>query len=820
MGVVIVNCVRKMRNKIISAIGMIFILASCIEHIDDSYLDNITPTPGKEVSLSASLNTPKTRTVYGAESSESIKVKWVHDDLITVYGTTCSVNQADYKVKTYVKDKDGNATEEILPSTPNTNNDGQNYADDLVKTGVSGVQWGDAATSDFYAVYPSVNQKFIPTEDEDGMIVQTYISDEQYSDFVLSNGTVKGIPYHSTNRAYGMSDAIMYAYTKDATPTDGDGNPKTVDLNFKPFSTVLNFTINSWHGVGDDLAGKENGKSIKVQSITLEAPDAIAGDFYLAIYNDGTADATEGTSNKITIVPSSEVVWTYGDKLEFSVFVIPVAGMEISENWKVTIEANDGTRTFSLAPDSDDEEDISIDPGKIHKINVGGFGVYVPWSYDPKTWLTTIPRNVYISDLSLPGAWYATDNSYQNATLTQQYNAGVRAFNIDARLTLNTSTSVGKANGKTGSIPNYFSADWREYKDNIAHATNGTLVLACSGTEDGSLGNVSSIGKTVKEALKELGELAKSNPDEYVEAIITVAQKPFDENTGYKYIRGTVNPQMVLTSLVQVLKDQEVAKYIYGSTEGEIITPETTVKDVCGKVVVKVNINTTDAKLKGYNLAAPMLISEGSMASSAIGYITGDVNAGSFSDMNSPAMYWSNSYNATGMTYYYHQAQATTGTPTIAQRKTAIQQILSKSYSIYNDNTHDAMFQLGIGGWTSDGSSGKTNLASQLNPYVYGIINAMLTGEEYEGVKYEPAPVGAVLMNFATSTANNTSELIKAIIDLNGKYFLNRDVTKPAWPNDEGGNNNGEGGDTGNDNGNNGSGNENGGGEEGEGGEV
>ena len=66
----------------------------------------------------------------------------------------------------------------------------------------------------------------------------------------------------------------------------------------------------------------------------------------------------------------------------------------------------------------------------------------------------------------------------------------------------------------------------------------------------------------------------------------------------------------------------------------------------------------------------------------------------------------------------------------------------------------------------------------------------MLTGEGYDangdGVNevFTPAPVGAVLMNFATSTANSTPQLIKAIIDLNGKYFLNRDTTQPAWPTD------------------------------------
>jgi hypothetical protein len=59
-------------------------------------------------------------------------------------------------------------------------------------------------------------------------------------------------------------------------------------------------------------------------------------------------------------------------------------------------------------------------------------------------------------------------------------------------------------------------------------------------------------------------------------------------------------------------------------------------------------------------------------------------------------------------------------------------------------------------------------------------------------------------MNFATSTANSTPALIKAIIDLNGKYFLNRDTNKPAWPSEDGGSDEGGQDDPNQDNGNNG----------------
>lgn len=780
-------------------IGMVCFLSSCIEGLHD--FDNVLPAPGEEVSLSASLNTPKTRTVYGAEGAESIKVKWVHDDLITVYGTTCSVNQADYKVKTYVKGDDGQVTEEIMPSTPNTNADGQNYADELVKVGAAGVQWGNQSKSDFYAVYPAISGNIKPSSN--GITVPANISSQQYNSFSLVNGVLTGIPYNTENRTYGMDNAIMYAYTKDAAPTDNNGNPKTVDLNFKPFSTVMKFHINSWYGdTSSGLQSDQTGKSIKVSSITLTAPYNIAGDFNLSL-NGESASAQAGTTNKISIIPSEEIAWTYGQALEFSVFVIPVSGQSISKDWKVTITATDEARTFSLKPKSTEDNKAVIEAGMIHKLNVAGFPVAATWEYNPETWLTTVPRNVYISDISLPGAWYATDSGYQGGTLTQQYAAGIRAFNIDCRLSI-------KAGLDSDSFGNSYS---EEDYDN--------LVLACAGTEKEHVykiiveiadGVMESIGKTVSQAIKELGDLVKDKTDEYIEVILTVSQKP---KTHSSKTYGTVEPKMVLRAITDLLNNDESIKgYLYGTNEGEAITPQTTIGDVAGKIVVKVNMNTSAANIRSWGYEAPMLISEASMAPEA----SGNVTAGNFTSINSSEMYWSNNFitdpTASGyMQYHYHQCQNTTGSngnASVDNRKTAISDVLSKSYEIYNDNTHNSMFQLGIGGWTSDNDSGKTNLSSQLNPYVYGIVNSMLTGQAYNGTVYTPAPVGAVLMNFATdgtsvdNDVRDTRKLIKAIIDLNGKYFLNRDSNKPAWPSEDGGSDEGGQDDPNQDDGNNG----------------
>ena len=795
------------------------LMVSCLE---EQNFNEITPNPNQEVSFTAKVDGPETKTLYGLVAGTAMKLKWVHDDKISVYGTTCADGRkkAEYAVKTYEKitNEDGSTTvtDNIVAATPNTG-DGQNYADELVKTGAAGVQWGTEQNCDFYAVYPSVaDGAFSLASDKASVTVKTSVSTVQYLSFKSSSTLLQGIPYDNDSKKYGMNNAIMYARTPDL-----QSSATTVDLSFKPFSTVLKFTIPTWTGsTASGLGTAPTGKSIIVKSITLTAPEKVFGEFDLQIKSDGTAVVkpdTEGTSNTVTITPSEQLKWTYNQALEFSVFAIPLANVPMTD-WKVAIDFTttvtnnnetqnkDVSKTFTFGT-----TEKNLLAGSIHNIKVkSGFTVDAVWEYKTDSWLETIARNVYISDLSLPGSWYSTDGGYQGGTLAQQYAAGIRAFNIDCRLTLAEGKNVKDYRGST---PN----DAPKYQDNMDHVNDGTLVLACAGKEVHEVGagflkipsgKITSIDMTVKDALIQLGQLAASNPKEYIEVILTIAQKPKDYNylDRWLYVYGTVNPKMVLTSIVKVLNDGEVKPYLYGYNSGEIITPNTTLNDVKGKVVVKINLNTSNDILRQWNISGPFLISEGSMAAynkdyDYYNYVTGYIVSGVFNKMNEPLMYWSNIYSDQTsvsyepMTYYYHQAQHSSGDgdfPSIEKRKLAILDILSESYDIYHKNTHNAMFQVGIGGWTSDTDNGKNNVSSALKPFVYDIINSMITGQNYDPVvdglgprPFKPAPVGIVLMNHSTAgTTHNTQKLIDAIIELNGKYFLNRDVTQPEWPND------------------------------------
>lgn len=89
-----------MRSNIILAVSMICLLTSCVKEKFEN--ETPTPAPGSEVKFTADLGTTLTKTMYGDEvdtnadgTSDAVKVHWVDKDLISVYGTTCSVKQAE-----------------------------------------------------------------------------------------------------------------------------------------------------------------------------------------------------------------------------------------------------------------------------------------------------------------------------------------------------------------------------------------------------------------------------------------------------------------------------------------------------------------------------------------------------------------------------------------------------------------------------------------------------------------------------------------------------------------------------------------------------
>lgn len=740
---------KKMRNSVLCLAGLALILGSCVKE----ELKQVTPAPGKEVRFSGNLgNNNTTRTVYGEETATGIKVNWKNGDKVLVYGTNCVSGRdcAEYKVTN--ADADGN---EVL----------QNFANSLDKTGEFGVQWGmeGAEKCDFYSVYPSVNNghntSITPAADGSGVTVRAHIRPSQFCVFNANSDATaySGTPYDEKYTDGTMPDAFMYAVTPNQ-----DNGTEVVNLRYTPFSTVLKF-----HFAGFTTSLDLTSPYIYLQKVILTAPDGVtvAGNFDVTIDKDGSVTshpvADSEASNVIevnTILPGGSYVRLGKNMpIDFSIFTIPQNGLSLSETWNVVMQTNAGNFRYKLKPSTNNTgKNSNLVAGQVHKLNIPILTVTQDITLNPADWMTQIPRNVYLSELSLPGSWYSVLEEYQGTgvNIATQYAAGVRAFNLDCRLT-------------------YESTKWANT------AGSGNLRLVCAGT-DGNSTFGHDKGDLVLDKMKAIGELIAGNPGEYVVVVLTVAEKPL---TRIEFTYGTVAPKEVLNAIATMLADPSLKSYIYDKP----ITPNTTVNDVLGKIIVKVNTNTSNFLADGadgYTSIPNAMVSLASMAGGA-GYTNyQDITPGVFNKMQIDTIY--NSKTKSELTFYYHQAQKTyastsTSSPKLSERHLAIDDITAQSRTIYEKNLHNAWFQIGIGGYNANDDTDKLTIASDLNSYLLTKIQKKLLGEE----GLAPSPVGIVLMNYCTgdSTNGNGAALVKAILEMNTMFRLNRDPAKPEWPN-------------------------------------
>ena len=772
---------------------------------DKELEEKINPCDGEEVYFSVSADDGKARTLYGDEAADgkSVVVNWVKGDKVLVYGTTCSNPSAEYKV----------------PDSAH----GQNYAGKLEKTGAAGVQWGPAVTSDFYSVYPS-NSSITPnTTDAEGNVTSVKVTTEIRQNQNLSFKKVKteegnkwiGQHYSDDSSNPTMTDAVMYAVTSGAKV---DGGP--VNLKYEPYSNVFRFTFNGFNIKlsDDELVGSVENVAY-VRQIKITAPFAISGDFPIIISRDGKAEVDEKslkekikeeedkgietTRNSVVIVPDYLPLST-NESVQFDVFTIPGTydlyfndseeESELAKNkyFIVTIEtSNFGSFTYHMKPTLMDGVANHVIAGQIHKTTIPQKTIEHAVTIPMDSWMRYIPRNVYLSELSFPGAWYCMDSKYQGSIginsdedndgiddgLKALYNSGVRAFNIDCRISRDEFRSLA-----IGSNP------WED-----SHYEKGNYHFACAGTENPTTVTVyvqMKEGVHVLKAVQDIVKLANSNPYEIIAIIFTFAERPCTESGGTSNkVYGTTNPAYITAELKKVLEDEKIAPYIYkninsSTTIGDLLTKEDG-SEYPRNVLVKINHSNNQFYSK-YSMPDGIMASYGSMALESEGWGYGYIE----SITKLPTNYYSlmqcypiyNGTTTNGMDYYYCQAQKTfnsDGTPTIDERKNAISNVLGEARRIYISSEHNALFQLGIGG-TLDGSN-QLAITESLNAYVRTQIETMLLSPE------NLSPLGFVLMNHCLNETYGIP-LVNDIFKFNTKFTLNRDKTKDEWPDNCGGN--------------------------------
>lgn len=405
-----------------------------------------------------------------------------------------------------------------------------NTAVDITKTGDKAMQWGGKEqTYNFYAFYPArqAGDGFLNgTDNTIRATVATGQSPTSYrAEIGGKNGKVvtslQDVLDNSTasvaNRTviYGqpdMSAAIMYAKTsteaKEGYALAEYGQP--VPLNFNVLADVIDITING-PVTPNQLSGNASNPSlpaINVQTVTLEAvkdgvdqdgkptivrddSKIISGSFDLnmetATISNVSGNATvqlqtsqEG-SDKMPIFPTLYARATVAadqkpelnqlDQLRFRAFIIPGSIKNLSE-LQVRVMTNCGEYVQRLGEDA-----LNSVSGKIYPVKLGYFH-YRGLQFDLERWIGQLNPNIYISELSIPGAWHAANAAYQGSvTMEQMYKAGIRAFEVHT-----TNGTVPQAYNSLGTA---FNAETAEYFPE--HLNESTTSSAVTGNQTGAI---------------------------------------------------------------------------------------------------------------------------------------------------------------------------------------------------------------------------------------------------------------------------------------------------------------------------------------------
>lgn len=706
---------------LIAGIALTAMFSGCA----DENLDNTVKNPvksGEEIMFGSELSgdadviesKPGTRTVYGDRTTTGVPVYWEADgsDKIAIFCNQAS-QPADHLV-TYkiTPDETDHATAATVAK---------------VNTNEAGLQWGDLDTEHrFYAFYPASAVKGSAEEDQTGKITANIPVTQQVQEWRTvekgANGAIDG------KKTYfglpNMDYAYMYAYNA-VTPSQVDKS-QAINLQFHNLVTVLDITVQG------PSSGTATITNINVDAIEGEEP-ILTGDFTCNIRNTetgviGTCDPVGDFNEergRISIPCYDKKTGQFiqlgpNELLNVKAYIIPQDKNTVTKRTlRVTVSLLNG------APCRKTLQTADVTPHKINRVilpplEIGGTNY----------WMSSLDPNIYVSELSLPGSKmsYLTsangaDIVYQNATIKEQLLDGVRAFIFHTQ---------------------------RMYNGELRISVNGSPL---STTLKGALAEIATF-------LKEAESKGKKQETAFV--LVT-------------YSGGNGSEKDWMTALQKTVNECAGDYNTYRIFDKEM-TPDVTLGDVAGQIILKANYNSADM-IAGAG-TAPLMYTKWEVP-----YVEGGL-----------PMTWGNPNSAANLWWLYQEVTSVldtdknensdyTAEATKAEKNANIKAIFQKSVDAYNNDTsHKTWFMNDLGGYYC----WETRERTAFIPYwqEHTDTKALATDMNSLGVselqnRAENAGLGLVYMNFADKQADSGAKyksdwLIQTIIDNNFKFALRK----------------------------------------------
>lgn len=399
----------------------------CMQSCSDDDLEKGRPLePGAEIIFGAKLDSKTgTRTHYGPETDDDNAVQW------NIYWNYS--DNIDNLDQIFIYSPQGCTGRNQAKYTVHPTEANQSTAATITKIGDFGVQAGSSeGTYDFYGLYPASAVKGQAVND----VIHGYIPNQQSVSFAGTiadaSATMPEKPEDGEDDSHkyltkpDMNYCLMTASNTGVTLSAD----KPVQLQFKPFSSVLDITIN-----GPQVLNTP--PTCLVTSVMVIADAPIAGDFS---YDFKAGVFTPGDTQKDTIEISTlsldqegnlvGIPMANGNTLRLQAFLLPNPDVTDIQVKVFTSDAQVFTKKLKV---KDSADNVIFKPSQIHKVVLPLLDLDEA-EFDYSHWLAQLDPRIYLSEVSLPGStssfsWKeGAANPMQNIDTRAQFEAGIRVF--------------------------------------------------------------------------------------------------------------------------------------------------------------------------------------------------------------------------------------------------------------------------------------------------------------------------------------------------------------------------------------------------------
>lgn len=443
--------------KYLFTLTMIGLLAASCQ--EDTAIDtNVRPAEvGETIMFGASAayenaNSGQTRTEYSGDREDGKEAIWwvPNTDKVQIYCAEASVSGFT-----------GDAAHTSHYTVMGSKGDGANHANWLQKQSESSLAWGSQSEHTFYGVYPSYTM-FV---NEGGG--ESVLDDEELSSFNFSGTTAYGYVHSEqhpasvtkTGNTYVAKADMRYAYMVAKTTTTREQayttNPTTglvngVSLNFIPLATALEVTLHL--PTSADGGTEATAKNITISRVSVKG-EGVAGSFSADLgswdgqqtYNGAITPGSISRNEIIIRVNAKDandnempITLQPGENLTFTVFVKPGTDLSKLQLGFASDLLGQNTKYKSLASAGL----VALKKNVITNLRLPANFTNVTVDYTK--WMEQMKDETLISGISLPGTANSFSKGiedYETQTLTfdQQWEAGIRAFEIVTNRADNTS---------------------------------------------------------------------------------------------------------------------------------------------------------------------------------------------------------------------------------------------------------------------------------------------------------------------------------------------------------------------------------------------